>query len=396
VGGNHDVLREVLRHAATDHQQARGRVLDLDLRQLVEVLAGINGAMRLALARMHVRHDAEAERAVRERRAEDRHVLLVAGEHDRVWLAGCGRASVLLQVASHLADELARAVRSGLHRVDDLLGGLVADAELFLVDERVVDAVDHQLAEIGIARAVLVLVAGDVVAEAEGLEEVLVDDVRSGRDDGIDHVVAYQVDDDLLQAGRDERAGEAEDDAALGVAEHHVIDVGRTRKIARAVGHRSHRVHQRHNVVLGDIDVLNLLVEEFLFGSHVSYQFIVFPPVITRVFCKWWMKIRQASSGAATPGDRGPASCFRDRPGAGLSSARTATGSIATQSRGSPAPMRKDTAEVSSFWKVLSAESSYSRPQNSSSLNCSDERELRRARAQPQLEAGSDRALAAR
>src|SRR6185437_998095 len=268
VGGNHDVLREVLRYAAADHQQARGRVLDLDLRQLVEVLARINGAMRLALARMHVRHDAEAERAVRERRAEDRHVLLVAGEHDRVSITLLRRAAVLLQVAAHLADELARAVGSGLHRVDDLLGRLVADAELFLVDERVVDAVDHQLAQLGIARAVLVLVAGDVVAETKRLEEVLVDDVRAGRDDGIDHVVAHEVDDDLLQARRDERAGEAKDDAAVGIAQHHVINVGRTREIARAVGHRSHRVHQRHNVVLGDVDVLNLVFEEFLFGSH--------------------------------------------------------------------------------------------------------------------------------
>ena len=51
--------------------------------------------------------------------------------------------------------------------------------------------------------AVLVLVAGDVVAEAERLEEVLVDDVGAGGDDGVDHVVADEVDEDLL-AGRRE------------------------------------------------------------------------------------------------------------------------------------------------------------------------------------------------
>ena len=54
---------------------------------------------------------------------------------------------------------------------------------------------------VAVARAVLVLVAGDVVPEAEGLEEVLVDDVGAGGDDGVHHVVADQVDEDLL-AGR--------------------------------------------------------------------------------------------------------------------------------------------------------------------------------------------------
>ena len=181
----------------------------------------------------------------------------------------------------------------GFMRVDDLLGRLVADAQLFLIDERVIDAVDHQLAQLAIALAVLVLVAGDVVAEAQRLEEVLVDDVRAGRDNRIDHVVAHQVDDDLLQAGRDQRAGEAKNHAAVGVAQHHVVDVGRTRQIARAVGHRSHRVHQRHNVVLGDVDVLNRLVEEFFFSSHNAHQFIVFSPVITRGFCKSGVNLRR-------------------------------------------------------------------------------------------------------
>jgi hypothetical protein len=104
-----------------------------------------------------------------------------------------------LEVGAHLADELARAVGARVERVGDLLGGVVADAELFFVDEGVVDAVDHQLAQVGVAGAVLVLVAGDVVLEAEGLEEVLVDDVGAGGDDGVDHVVADEVDEDFFR-----------------------------------------------------------------------------------------------------------------------------------------------------------------------------------------------------
>ena len=169
----------------------------------------------------------------------------------------CGVLPFVVEVGAHLADELAGAVGAGLEGVGDLLGGLVADAELFFVDEGVVDAVDHQLAEVGVAGAVLVLVAGDVVVEAEGLEEVLVDDVGAGGDDGVDHVVADEVDEDLLQAGGDERAGEAEDDAAVGVAEHHVVDGGGAGSVARGVGHVGHGVDQGDDVVLLDVDVLD-------------------------------------------------------------------------------------------------------------------------------------------
>ncbi len=214
---------------------------------------------------------AEAGRAVREGRAEDRHVLLIGSEHDGVASAGCWRLAVLCEVGAHLADELTRAVGAGLERVGDLVGGLVAEAQLFLVDEGVVDAVDHQFAKIGVFVAVLVLIAGDVVVEAEGLEEVLIDDVGAGRDDGVDHVVAHEVDDDLLQAGGDERAGEAEDDAAVGVAEHHLVDGGGAGGVARAEGHRLHGVDQRDNVVLLDVDVLDGLGEEFFFRRHSTY-----------------------------------------------------------------------------------------------------------------------------
>jgi hypothetical protein len=184
----------------------------------------------------------------------------------------CGVLPFFRQVGAHLADELARAVGTGLERVGDLVCRLVADPQLFLIDEGVVDAVDHQLAKQAVLVAVLVLVACDVVIKAESLEEVLVDDIGSGRDDGVDHVVPDQVDDDLLQAGGDQRSGETEDDAAVGIAKHHLVNRGGAGGIARTEGHRLHGIDQSDYVVLLDIDVLDGLGEEFLFRRHSLYR----------------------------------------------------------------------------------------------------------------------------
>ena len=156
-------------------------------------------------------------------------------------------------------------------RVDNLLRRVVADAQLFLVDERVVDAVDHQLAQIAVAIAVLVLVARDVVAEAQRLKEVLVHNVRAGRHNRVHHVVADHVHEDLLQAGRNQRPRQAQDHPAIGVAQHHLVDRGSPRRIARGVGHRRHRVHQRNHVVTRNVDVLDRRCEQFFFSWHSHY-----------------------------------------------------------------------------------------------------------------------------
>src|SRR5438876_395354 len=68
---------------------------------------------------------------------------------------------------------------------------------------------------------------GNVVSIAQRLEEILIDDVRSGADDAIDHAAADQLDKDALQAGTDERAGQAQNNATLFVAQHAVIDFRR-------------------------------------------------------------------------------------------------------------------------------------------------------------------------
>ena len=95
------------------------------------------------------------------------------------------------------------------------------------------------------------------MAEAQAFEEILIDDVRPGADDAVDHPVADHVDEHLLQAGADQRAGQAENDAALVVAQHAVVDVGRPGQIAGRIGHVPHRLDQRHHVVPGDVDVLD-------------------------------------------------------------------------------------------------------------------------------------------
>ena len=56
------------------------------------------------------------------------------------------------------------------------------------------------LAQIRVGEAGLEFFGGLVVLEAERLEEILIDHVRAGRHDRVDHVVFDHVDDDFLQA----------------------------------------------------------------------------------------------------------------------------------------------------------------------------------------------------
>ena len=115
-------------------------ILDLQQSEFVKVFAAVDADGWLAGCRpgVNVGDEAEPGRAVAERRTEDRDVLLICLGHDAV-----GGLAVLLEIGSHLADDFAGAVGARLHAVDDLLHRLIADAKLFLVDERVVNAVDH-------------------------------------------------------------------------------------------------------------------------------------------------------------------------------------------------------------------------------------------------------------
>ena len=167
---------------------------------------------------MLVQHDAETGRAVAECRHEDRHVLVVAGLDEAIVLL-----AVLGEVAAHLADDFAAGVGARLEAVEDGGHGVVADAQFVFIDVVVVDAVDRQLAQLGVVDELCAL----VVAEAQALEEVLVHHDGAGADDGVHHVVVDQVNDHLLQARADQAAGQAQHHTAVLVAQGHVVDVGR-------------------------------------------------------------------------------------------------------------------------------------------------------------------------
>src|SRR5690606_6521419 len=158
----------------------------------------------------------------------------------------------------HLDEELARRVRARRQRVGDLRDGVVAHAQLLLVDVGVVDPVDRQLAELVVVDERRAL----VVPEAERLEEVLIDDVGAGRHDHVDHVVLHHLHDHLLQAGADQRAGQAEHDAAVLVAQHHLVDRRGARRVARLERHVRPGVHQRPGIEGIERDVLDALLEE--------------------------------------------------------------------------------------------------------------------------------------
>jgi hypothetical protein len=143
--------------------------------------------------------------------------------------------------------------------------GHVADPQLLLVDVGVVDPVDAQLAQL--------LVVGPriaaVVPEAEGLEEVLVDDVRPGRDDRVDHVVLDHQRHGVLETGREQAAGQGQDDAAVPVGQHPVDDVRGGGKVAGLEGHVAVGPDQGPGVEGGRVDVPDRVLQQFvLFHFH--------------------------------------------------------------------------------------------------------------------------------
>ena len=221
---------------------------------------------------MLVGHQSKTSRAVTEGGHKDRHIQLVSGQDDAVdpTLRRC--LALLLQISAHLPDKLTRTVGPGIQRICNDLAGLVAKAQFLFIDERVVDAIDHQFAQGGVFRSLAVKVVGDPVPVSQRLEEVLVDHVGPGRNHGIDHVVAHQVDKNLFQSGADQRSGEAENHSAILVAQHALVDGSRPGKVTGAVGHGLHGIHQRHDIVLLDVDVLDGRDQEFFFRRHSNFK----------------------------------------------------------------------------------------------------------------------------
>jgi hypothetical protein len=86
-----------------------------------------------------------------------------------------------------------RGIRPWLELVGDLLRRLVTDAQLVFIDKSVVNPIDVQVAQGAVVVAVFEKIRGDIVAEPQALEEILIDDVGPGRNDRVHHVVTHHI-----------------------------------------------------------------------------------------------------------------------------------------------------------------------------------------------------------
>ena len=200
VGGDRDVLGEVLGHAAADHKQAGVLLPGFPERQFQEIFHAVDGDFGFFAALLLVGDQAEPRRAVAEGGAEDRDLLAIGFKDNAV----VSLASNALQIGAHLDQELARGIRARLDGIGDLPHGVVADAQLLFVDERIVDAVDTQLQKLAVIHTGFQAFVGDVMPEAEGFKEILVHDVGAGGDDGIRHIRPNHLDENFLEAGADQ------------------------------------------------------------------------------------------------------------------------------------------------------------------------------------------------
>ena len=139
--------------------------------------------------------------------------------------------------------------------------------QLLLVDERVVDTVDVQIAQLTVIREL----RSAIMTKAESLEEVHVDHGRPGRHDDVDHVVAHEINIDLHAAGGAGTAGDRQNDRAAVVLEHAFVDLARATELARAERHLLIRIDQAARVVRLDVDMLDGTLQQLgLFCRLIS------------------------------------------------------------------------------------------------------------------------------
>ncbi len=249
-GADHCVLDEVLRHAAADHQQAGGTGLDLDVGQFAEIGNCIEHHVGLAgLGTVNLMLDqAETGAAVHEGRAEDRHIMFISQLDQAVILL-----AMLGQIFAHLADEGAAAVGAGRQAVGDFVDGVVAILQRFFVDIGVVDAIDQQRAQ----RIVIRHFQGLIMFVAQAFEEIHVHDGGAGGDNAVDHVAAQQFGIEIHATASAGRAGDDQEDRAIGIGQHLVVDAGGAGEITRSEAHLGHALDDRAGIKAGDVDMLD-------------------------------------------------------------------------------------------------------------------------------------------
>ena len=101
---------------------------------------------------------------------------------------------MLCQVPAHFPDEFTRRIRARLKSVGDLAAGRIANAQLIFIDIGVVNTIDSETAQHVIIHVDLAF----VMLEAEGFEEILIDNDRPGGNDRVNHIVANEVNDHVF------------------------------------------------------------------------------------------------------------------------------------------------------------------------------------------------------
>ena len=66
-----------------------------------------------------------------------------------------------------------------------------------------------------------------------------------------------EIDDNVLEARGEKRAGQAKNDRAIFIAQHRVVNLRGASEIARGKRHLAHRFDERDDVVFLDVDVLD-------------------------------------------------------------------------------------------------------------------------------------------
>ena len=79
VGRDDDILGKIFGYTAAEHEQARHRVVELDLRQLVKILGAVEAGFGLPAALVIMGYDTQAGGAIGKRGAEDGHAVLIGG-----------------------------------------------------------------------------------------------------------------------------------------------------------------------------------------------------------------------------------------------------------------------------------------------------------------------------
>ncbi|KAF5047022.1 hypothetical protein DSECCO2_464670 [anaerobic digester metagenome] len=155
-------------------------------------------------------HEPDADRGVGERGDEDGDAFSDAGGEEGGALGGGAG-----DVPAEGIEERPRRAAERCHFPGELGDLPVGGPELLLEGEDVVDPVDTPAEELGVVDVVMAL----VVADPEVLAGV-VEDVGAGGDDRVDVMVPDEGAQHLAHAGGDHRAGEPEEDGAVGVTEH--------------------------------------------------------------------------------------------------------------------------------------------------------------------------------